>query len=361
MSARAGVFWGSALTAGWVLAGYPALLALLPERRWRSGADEPAVTIIVPAYREREALDAKLRALASLDYPRERLQVIVAVDEDRELADVAATAYPEAEVLFSAERGGKASGINRALRHATGDVVLMTDANNLLEPGSVRAAARHFADPSVWAVAGKRGETGSAYDRYEDLLRRLETRSGSVAAMSGEFMAVRRERLPELPEGVVNDDLWLLCQLVRDGGRVVYEPEAASVEGPVGAAEELARRSRIGAGRAMLLAELGGLPPSFALRLLSHKFGRLALPFLMLGTLGSSLGLAGRPAYRAALAAQLSLYAIGGLSAAGLDAPGPGRMVSRAARQLLVGNVAVAIGTVRGLRGRQSVRWQAVR
>lgn len=361
MTLRAGVFWGSSLASGWVLAGYPALLALLPERRWSTGEDEPSVTLIVPAYREREALDAKLRALATLDYPGDRLQVIVAVDEDRELADVAAAAYPGAEVLFSAERGGKAAGINRALRRATGDIVLMTDANNVLEPGSLRAAARHFADPSVWAVAGRRGETGSAYDRYEDLLRRLETRTGSVAAMSGEFMAVRRERLPELPEGVVNDDLWLLCQMVRGGGRVIYEPGAASVEGPVGTAEELARRSRIGAGRAMLLAELDGLPPAFAVRLLSHKFGRLALPFLMLGTLGSSLALANRPAYRTALAAQLSLYALGGLSAAGIDAPGPARVLSRAARQLLVGNVAVAIGTVRGLRGRQSVRWQAVR
>jgi biofilm PGA synthesis N-glycosyltransferase PgaC len=361
VSARKALFWGSSAAAGWVVAGYPALLALLPERPWQPADREPEVTLIVPAYREREALRAKLQALAGLDYPAEKLQVIVAVDEDRELADVAASAYPDAEVLFSAERGGKAKGINRALRHARGEVVLMTDANNVLEPASVRAAARHFADESVWAVAGKRGESGSAYDRYEDLLRRLETRTGSVAAMSGEFMAVRRERLPELPEDVVNDDLWLLCQIVRAGGRVLYEPEAASSEAAVGTAEELARRSRIGAGRAMLLAELKGLPPGFAVRLVSHKFGRLALPFLMIGTLGSSASLASRPVYRAALAAQLSLYALGGLSAAGIDAPGPGRSVSRAARQLLVGNAAVAIGTVRGLRGRQSVRWTAVR
>ncbi|MEA2429255.1 MAG: hypothetical protein QOF37_2883, partial [Thermoleophilaceae bacterium] len=263
--------------------------------------------------------------------------------------------------LFSPERGGKAAGINRALREATGDVVIMTDANNVLGRHSVRAAARHFADPAVWAVAGRRGESGSPYDRYEDLLRRLETRSGSVAAMSGEFMAVRRDRLPELPEDVVNDDLWLLCQIVRGGGRAVYERDAASVEEAVGTGEELARRSRIGAGRAMLIGELPGLPPAFALRLVSHKFGRLALPFLMLAALGSSLALADRRPYRGALAAQLSVYALGGLSAAGLDAPGPARVASRAARQLLVGNVAVAIGTVRGLRGRQSVRWQAVR
>jgi glycosyltransferase involved in cell wall biosynthesis len=362
VSARAAAFWGSALGAGWVVVGYPALLALLPRRDWATGDGEPRVSILIPAFREHDALRAKLTALYDLDYPREKLEVIVAVDEDRELADMASATYPEAEVLFSEERGGKAAGMNRALARATGDVVLMTDANNVLEPGSVRAAARHFADRSVWAVAGRRGEAGSAYDAYEDLLRRLETRSGSVAAMSGEFMAVRREHVSSLPADVVNDDLWLLCQLVRGGGRVLYEPQAASSEpGLENPADELARRSRIGAGRAMLLRELQGLPPGFAARLVSHKFGRLALPFLLLGALGSSLTLVQRPAYRGFAGLQLAVYALGGLSAAGIEPPPPGRRVARAARQLVLGNVATAVGVVRGLRGRQSVRWQAVR
>ena len=121
----------------------------------------------------------------------------------------------------------------------------MTDANNLLAPASVRAAVRHFADPEV--LGGRPGGAarhGSAYDRYEDLLRRLETRSGSVAAMSGEFMAVRRERLPPFPEGVVNDDFWLLCQLVRGGGRVVYEPRRlVRASRPSRSRGEVARRS----------------------------------------------------------------------------------------------------------------------
>jgi hypothetical protein len=362
VSARAAAFWASAAGASWVIAGYPALLALLPRRPWAAAEVEPRVSILIPAFREREALRAKLEALDSLDYPRDRLEVIVSVDEDRELAEIAAAAYPEAEVLFSPERGGKAAGMNRALRRATGEVLVMTDANNVLDPGSVRAAARHFADPAIWAVAGRRGEAGSAYDAYEDLLRRLETRSGSVAAMSGEFMAVRREHVSQLPDDVVNDDLWLLCQLVRGGGRVLYEAAASSTEPALESpADEVARRSRIGAGRAMLLAELRDLPPGFAARLVSHKFGRLALPFLMLGALGSSLTLAGRPAYRALAAAQMSVYALGGLSAAGVEPPGRAGTAARAARQLLVGNVATAIGVVRGLRGRQSVRWQAVR
>lgn len=363
MSVRAACFWGSAAGAAWTLAGYPLFLMLLPARPWRRGDATPRVTVIVPAFREREALRRKLEALREIDYPRERLEVIVAIDEDEGLVEVTRAASSDAVVSFSPDRGGKVGGLNRALVQATGSVVLMTDANNVLERGSIRAAVAHFADESVWAVAGRRGEVASAYDRYEDLIRRLEARSGCVAAMSGEFMAVRRERLPDaFPDDVVNDDFWLLCRIVRAGGRVVYEPAAASTEEALdSAADELARRSRIGAGRAMLVSELAGLPPGFALRVGSHKLARLALPFLLIGALASSASLARSRPYRLLALLQASIYALGGASAAGFEPPGPAGRLARAARQFVVGNAAIAVGVVRAARGRQSTKWQAVR
>ena len=361
MSALVWLFWASAAGAGWVLAGYPLALTALPRRPWRSDEHElPIVSIVVPGYRERETLPRKLEALAELEYPGELIEVLVPIDGDRELARLAQEATPAARVLFSERREGKAAGLNRALEQARGEVVVMTDANNLLEPGSLRAATRHFADPEIWGVAGRRGEAGSAYDRYEDLIRVSESRSGSVAAMSGEFMAVRRERMPRFPTGVVNDDFWLLCTLVRAGGRVIYEPLAASQEPPPSARGEVARRSRMGAGRVMAAGELRGLPTGFALRVASHKLGRLALPFLLLGCLAASLGLSGRPGYRAAAAAQLGAYGAGALAALGVAPPGrPGR-VFRGLGQFVLGNAAVGIGVVRGLRRRQSVVWDQV-
>ena len=352
----------SAGGAAWILAGYPLMLLALPARPWRRDESQlPAVSILVPAYRERDALRRKLEALGELDYPRDRLQVIVLADEDEQLAVVAREARPDALVLFEPERRGKAAGLNRGLERATGDIVVMTDANNLLAPGSLRAAVRHFADPSVWAVAGRRGESGSAYDRYEDLLRRLETRSGSVAAMSGEFMAARRERTPPFPPGIVNDDFWLLSQIVCAGGRVVYEPDAASSEPPVPLRGEVARRSRMGAGRVAALRDVGALPRAFAWRALSHKHGRLALPFLLLGVLFSSARLRGRPPFGALLGAQLLVYGAGALSASGVVPPGPAGRAARAAGQFTVGNAAVAMGVLRSLRGTQDVRWEPVR
>ena len=102
-------------------------------------------------------------------------------------------------------------------------------------------------------------------------------RGVTLAVESGEFMAVRRGLMPDFPHGVVNDDFWLLCHLVRRGGRVVYEPEASSSEEAVRPGGELARRTRMSAGRVLSAAELRGLPPAFAWRALSHKYGRLAL------------------------------------------------------------------------------------
>jgi poly-beta-1,6-N-acetyl-D-glucosamine synthase len=362
MRGREAILWSTGAAASWVLVGYPAALAMRPRRPWtRDPGARPRMSVVVPAYREREALARKLQALTRVDYPPERLEILVAADADPGLIDVAREAAPGARVLFGAQRAGKAAALNRALAAATGEVVILTDANNILDATSLRAAAQHFADPDVWGVAGRRGEDGSGYDVYEDLLRRLETRSGSVAAASGEFFAVRRMRLPAFPDDVINDDLWLLCQLTGAGGRVVYEPAARSIEPPLRAAAELARRSRIGAGRLMLLHEIRRLPMGFTWRLLSHKHARLALPFLLPVILASSASLASRRPYRVLAAVQVGAYGLGVVAMTGHPPPGVIGRASRLSGQFLLGNYAVAVGVVRALRGRQGVRWEAVR
>jgi hypothetical protein len=359
---RETILWSAGAAACWVLVGYPAVLATRPKRPWNPDPRSlPRVSLVIPAYREREALARKLNALEHIDYPRDRLEVVVAVDGDPGLVEVARTARPDARILFSARRSGKAVALNRAIAAATGDVVVLTDANNLLDEASLRAAAQHFADAEVWGVAGRRGERGSSYDGYEDLIRRLESRSGSVAAASGEFFAVRRTRIPSFGDHVVNDDLWLLCQLARGGGRVVYEPAARSTEPPLPAAAEVARRSRIGAGRVMLLSELRQLPIGFAWRLVSHKHGRLALPFLLLIVLGTSASLATRWPYRALAGSQAGMYLLGIAALAGRRPPGPRGRIGQASGQFMLGNYAVAVGVVRALRGRQGTRWESVR
>ena len=168
--------------------------------------------------------------------------------------------------------------------------------------------------------------------------------------MSGEFMAVRREQLPAFPEHVVNDDFWLLCHLVRQGGRVVYEPAASLARGRrPGARARSARRTRMSAGRVMALSELRDLPPGFAWRALSHKYGRLALPFLLLGALLASLSLSRRRGYRALAAAQVACYATGALAVSrqGRRPAAPASWRERRASSRSATR-AVALGVVRG-------------
>lgn len=362
MSVARALFWSSAAATSWVLVGYPASLALLPRRPWETGDDLPRVSVVIAAYREREQLAAKLRSLDEQGYPADRLQLIVVVDEDRETAELARAARPDALVIFAEERGGKPAALNRGIAAADGEVVLMTDANNMLDPGSLRAALRHFADPSIAAVAGRRGEERSAYDRYESLIRTLETRSGSVAAMSGELMAVRRELLDRpFPEEAVVDDLWLLCHLSRAGGRAVYEPAAGSTEPAIGHRAEVARRSRMGAGRLQMASELRGLPWAFRWRVLSHKYGRLVLPALLPVVLLSSLALARRQPYRAAATAQVAGYGLGLASLAGARPPGPLGVLARACGQFILGNYSIGLGLIRGLRRAHQIRWDPVR
>jgi cellulose synthase/poly-beta-1,6-N-acetylglucosamine synthase-like glycosyltransferase len=354
------LFWASVCQAVWTLIGYPLSLLVLPARPWRRREDTPPVTIMMAAYYEAEELRAKLEALRGLDYPSDRLQVIVVSDGNPELIAVAEKAYPAVEAILMPERGGKPRGFNTAMARATGEMIVLTDANNVLDPGCVRAAVRHFGDPSIAAVAGTPAETGSAYDVYESLLQRLESRSGSVAGMSGGLCVIRRDKLPPL-EDYANEDLWLLCHLVREGGRVIHDPEVRSSEPTLDPAKEYRRRSRLGAGRMVLLTELAGLPAGYRLRLISHKVARLVLPFSLAVALVTSVTLVRRPLYAALAAAQILIHGIGALSLAGVRPSGPAGRLAQASGQFLLGNLGVARGVVRGARGGQTHLWQPTR
>ena len=353
-------FWLAAGAAAWVFAGYPLALRALPRRRWQTDDVARRVSVIIPCYREVDELPLKLASLRELDFPRESLEVIVVSDGEPALVPVATAGYPGATVLLQPERRGKTAALNRGLAEATGDVVVLTDADNPVAPGSVKAVVTHFADPDVAAVVGPVPGNGSAYESYEHLLRRLESRSGSVSAASGGFIAARRALLPSFPEGIVNEDTWLVCRLAR-AGRIVYEPAAASSEPATSVAGEIERRARMGAGRTLLVGEIRGLPRGFAWRLVSHKVGRLALPFLLALALISSMVLAtASGGWRIVAGVQLAGYGLGVATAAGLRLPGFAGKIARAARQFVVGNWAIGLGVVRALRSRQPATWRHV-
>jgi biofilm PGA synthesis N-glycosyltransferase PgaC len=266
--------------------GYPAALWLLTRRRpdpEPPAADPdpwPSVTVLVPAYREAAVIAAKVRDCLDNGYPGELEVLVVADDPDT----AAAAADCRATVLPSAERGGKSAAVSAGLAAARGDIVVLTDANARLDPGSIERLARWFGDPGIGAVGGdKRHTHGSegVYWAFESWLKRRENRLGSSIGLVGECTAVRRSSAPAIPADVVVDDFWLAVAIIRQGNRVVYEPRAVAVEPPAFGAEEWERRTRIVSGAiAMLMGEPGALSPRhpvLAFEVWGHRLLRMTV------------------------------------------------------------------------------------
>lgn len=234
--------WGRARLAGvgalaTIAAGghalYPAVLAGLTLRRSHpqrpTPASWPPLTVVVPAYLEAAVIAAKVADLGANGYPAP-LEVMVVADDE---PTARSAALAGARVLRSEQRLGKPAAINRAMTWAPTEIVVFTDANTTLRPGSLAALVRWFEDPAVAAVAGeKRVEGGgeALYWRFESWLKRMEFRTGTTVGLVGELYAVRRSAFRPIPHDVPVDDLWIALDVVGDGRRIAYEPEAVATE-----------------------------------------------------------------------------------------------------------------------------------
>lgn len=343
---------------------YPAWLALRtrgltepvpPEpERW------PAVTVLVPAYRESRVIAAKVADIEANGYPG-ALEVIVVADDP---ATAAAASGTPARVLSGGQRLGKPAAVNRGVAAATSPVVVLTDANAALQPGTLRALVRWFAAAEVQAVAGEKvvsGHEGEAlYWRFESWLKRRESRAGLTIGLVGELAAVRRTSFRPVPVDLIVDDMWLALDIAGRGGRIVYEPQARAVEPSApGARDEWERRIRNSAGildacwrRRDLLAPVHGL---VAAELWGHRLLRSAFgPLAHLSLLALSL----RAARRSRVAGLfLAGHAWAALSLARtLRGSVPGRLGRTAAQVLWLQGVALG-GLLRYLRGDHSAVW----
>jgi cellulose synthase/poly-beta-1,6-N-acetylglucosamine synthase-like glycosyltransferase len=359
------LFAGAAGLLVYTQVGYPLLLAALararrpgpPARDAPARGEEPVVSLVVAAYREAEVIAEKVANARALDWPADRLEVIVACDGSPD--DTAARARAAgADVVLELARGGKVRAQDAAVAAARGALLAFSDANALWEPGALRALAARFADARVGYVCGQVRFTGThgtnqegLYWRYEMAIRTLESRLASVTGGNGAIYAVRPEAYLHA-DPVVSHDLSLPYALVKRGWRAVYEPEARAREKMVPSLEgELARKRRMmsHAWPAVLrggLLDPRGYPPLYALMVGSHRLLRYAAPLLHVVAL-----LAGLRASRTATAAQLGLIAA---AAAG------GRVQARpllVARYYVLTNVAVALGLWDHLRHGTPAGW----
>jgi cellulose synthase/poly-beta-1,6-N-acetylglucosamine synthase-like glycosyltransferase len=325
------IFWLSGAVVAYVYIGYPLLLKLAHMAFGRvpshPPAAEPPVTLVISAFNEEASIREKLENTLQLDYPADRLQVLVVSDASDDRTDDIVREFADRGVrlLRMAERGGKTVGLNAAIREASGEVVVFSDANAMYRRDALRRLSAPFADRTVGAVVGEStyhdSETASEaseslYWKYETAIKRLESETGSVVGGDGAIYAIRRGLYVPMRADALSDFVNPL-QIVKSGHRCLYEPAAQSVEKAAeGFDREFRRKVRIvnRAWRAMLsMPEL--LNPFrhgfFALKLISHKLLRWLAPVFLALLLAANFALLGRGAlYAATLAAQLAFYAL---------------------------------------------------
>jgi cellulose synthase/poly-beta-1,6-N-acetylglucosamine synthase-like glycosyltransferase len=328
------LFWGCAAYVAYVYVGFP-LLVLARARLWprpyRGAEIEPKVSLVVAAYNEAGVIEDKVRNALDLDYPADRLEMVVASDGSDDGTNEIVRRYANGRVrLLELDRVGKAAALNAAVSAAGGDIVLFSDANSILDRGAVRALVRPLADPRVGGVAGNQvylsPESGDAsvvgeqqYWDFDRMLKQAQSAAGSVTGATGALYAIRRPLFRPV-RADVNDDLLTSLRVIAQGYRLVFAPDAVAYEPVVEtAAQTFSRRVRVmarGLRCVVVMREL--LDPRrygfFSLQLLSHKLlmRTTVIPLVLLAASTTLLWNHGR-FYRAALIAQAAFYVLGAL------------------------------------------------
>jgi cellulose synthase/poly-beta-1,6-N-acetylglucosamine synthase-like glycosyltransferase len=299
------LFWLCVALVLWVYAGYPLLLLLITRlssgKTVQRGMITPPVTLIISAYNEGQIIRKKLENSLALDYPRDLLEIIVISDCSDDDTDAIVKEYAQRGVrlLRMKERGGKTVGLNFAVPQARGDAVIFSDANALYHFNVVRNIVRNFADPKVGCVTGEsRYEVDehaahstaseNLYWRYELAIKKMESRIGSLVGGDGAIYAIRKSLFrPMRPEDL--SDFVNPLQIVTQGYRNIYEPEAFSLESGAESFEKEFRRkvrivNRAWRGLWRVKQVLNPLRFGFyTVQVISHKLLRWMIPLFMAG------------------------------------------------------------------------------
>ena len=303
------VFLGAALFLLYVLAGYPVPLDLLVCARGSRGViakkfTPRTVTVLLPVRNGGAWLRSKLESILALDYARELVEILVISDGSTDETESIAAEFASQDVrLISISRGGKAAALNAGLRHATGEILFFTDVRQELSRSALKELVACFADPAVGVASGEliileganREETDvGLYWQYEKWIRRRLSRLDSVLGATGCIYAMRRGLATELPEDTLLDDVFLPLAAFFKGYRVVFEERAQAFDIAMSLQTEFRRKVRTLAGVYQVMQQYPGLlgPGNrMWLHFVSHKLGRLLLPFALIALLVSSFWL----------------------------------------------------------------------
>jgi len=357
---------------------YPVLLWLLDRffkvQKFLSNEDCPPVSLIVAAYNEEKVIESRIRNCLALDYPKDKLEIIIASDGSSDgTTDIVRRYAPEGVVLHAyAERRGKVNVLNETVPKAKYSIVLFSDANTAFTRQAVKKLVRYFADPNVGCVCGglqfvnaegsNTGELEGIYWRYETFLKKIEGRRGALLGANGAIFAIRKGLYQSLESDTIIEDFVLPMRILQKGFACLYASEASAIEEAAHKiVHERQRRVRIGAGDFQSLFRLLPMLNPFrgfpALAFFSHKVLRWLAPFFLAVAFAANIFLltSGRP-YIFIFILQCAFYSAA-LAGRGMVRRKKQFKLLSLAYYFASMNLALFLGFLKFLQGTQSVKW----
>jgi biofilm PGA synthesis N-glycosyltransferase PgaC len=372
------LFWLSAFILAYTYVGYPVLIGALA--RWRGRLPErsgelPTVSIVIVAHNEGRKIRERLQNLVGLDYPRERVEILLASDgsDDDTIEQARAFESLGVRIFDFASRRGKPATLNQVVPEAKGEILLLGDARQRFDRRVILELVACFGDPQVGAVSGELqfvdgSESSSVevgvgfYWSYEKFMRAAESAVDSTVGATGAIYALRRALYEPIPDDTLLDDVVVPMRIVRKGYRVLFERRAVAFDRiAASGAEEFTRKVRTIAGNFQLVARERWIFNPFRNRVwfqtVSHKVLRLASPLFLAVAFVAAALLAESAMYRGLLGVQSAFYAaaLGGAWAARSGRRVP---VLGFAYVFCLLNGATIVALWRFLRGSQTVTWQ---
>lgn len=314
-----------ALAIAYILLGYPLLLWLLARHRVKpvqKRFEPQTVSVLIAVHNGELFVRKKLLSVLALEYPRELLQILVISDGSTDSTDASVAEFAGQGVdLLRIQRAGKPAALNAGIQQATGEILLLTDVRQELEPDSLHYLVECFADPEVGVVSGelliRKGGLHEEVDiglywRFESWIRNQLSALDSMFGATGPFYSIRRSLAVPIPEDVLLDDVYLPLTAFFRGFRLIVEPRARAIDYPTTRDTEFKRKVRTLAGNYQIIGYFPGLlgPANrMWLHFVSYKLGRLLLPYALIGLAVSSFGLP-KPWTILAIAVQLAGYGL---------------------------------------------------
>jgi cellulose synthase/poly-beta-1,6-N-acetylglucosamine synthase-like glycosyltransferase len=374
-------FWIFAGIIIYTYVGYTLLIpiiALFSQRRSIKKDIEPKVTFLITAYNEEQSIARKLEDTLSLDYPKDQLEVMVASDGSTDRTDEIVKVFADRRVVLKRVEGrvGKTATQNEAVKAATGDIIIFSDATTKYSKDAIRKIVRNYANEDVGAVSGRYeyiNPTGAPvgigtilFWKYENFIKSMQTRIKTITGCCGCIYSVRKEAYVPLPSDIISDLVEPL-KIIERGYRIVFEPKAIAYEETTEKpSEEFKMRIRVitRAMRGILYVKSLLNPfkyPFVSFQLISHKVLRWLIPFFLIGLLVSNYFLIGTHLFfKITFVMQISFYTIALL---GMIADRLGRRLKMFAIPMYfcVVNTASLIAFFKTLAGQKAVTWETVR